>query len=185
MAKKDIRTESIDFIRNNLLAIATAFIALMALFLSVFHGCSMIKHHQLSLRPILTFNVESKPLESLGELGIFLNNDGIGPAIIKKFVIVVNGEKMTTNDSSHGGWIPAKKILFNDCKDKIITGWLSTNLCLTANEKTLILGYHKSDHNDELNEILLEVAKKVDIQVEYESLYGVKYKIKLRECYNP
>ena len=135
----------------------------MALFLSVFHGCSMIKHNQLSLRPILTFSVESKPLKSLGELGIFLTNDGIGSSIIKMFVIVVDGKKMTTKDSSRGGWTPALKMLVNDSKDKIITGWLSTNLCLFVNEKTLIFGYLKSNHNHKLNKMLLEVAKKIDI----------------------
>jgi len=70
------------------------FIAVMALVISLWQGCEERRHNRFSVRPLLTFdNTSSGTTKS-----IRLSNNGLGPALIKAFVITVNSSRYYAKD---------------------------------------------------------------------------------------
>ncbi|MGA2405633.1 MAG: hypothetical protein ABSF81_02650 [Bacteroidales bacterium] len=74
----------------NLISISTAFIALLALFVSISDSIITRKHNEYSVTPILNISIQ----EINGIYGLFLSNQGYGPALIDSCVIFYKGERM-------------------------------------------------------------------------------------------
>ena len=85
------------------------FIAMMALFISLWQGCEQRKHNRLSVRPLLTFDVFSRNQTK----SIRLSNDGLGPALIKRFMITIDGEKLDAEKGNPWTAVLDKRLLRN------------------------------------------------------------------------
>jgi len=73
--------------------ISSIFIAVCALFISVWHGIVARKHNRLSVRPHLTSWTD----DHLNTKGLFryrVMNNGLGPALIEKIVLKVDGNEV-------------------------------------------------------------------------------------------
>ena len=64
------------------------FLAIFAVVISIWQGYEQRRHNRLSVKPILTFD----GITSNNRRMIRLSNDGLGPAIIKRFRIIEDGK---------------------------------------------------------------------------------------------
>ena len=69
---------------KRLLKTATTLLPVLALMLTVFSAASTHKHNRLSVIPKLSFDWNTR---SDGLIGLFVENSGTGPAVIKTFFI--------------------------------------------------------------------------------------------------
>ncbi len=83
---------------NSLIAILT----LLALLVAVFGAIKSEEHNRNTIRPHLMISQKSHLADPSLGLGIWLNNKGLGPALITEFLVTVDGEKMTTEDKFSG-----------------------------------------------------------------------------------
>jgi len=79
-----------DFRQSNLshiISIVTLCALIISMFVSAYQAYETRHHDGLSMRPMLTFyyNTDDEPV-----VGLSLENDGLGPAILKSIVIYVN-----------------------------------------------------------------------------------------------
>lgn len=70
--------------------VATALIALVALGLSIYEGWESRRHNRLSVRPFLTEAVRMSPAHE--RMCLVLKNNGLGPAVVKKWTLHVDGK---------------------------------------------------------------------------------------------
>lgn len=97
MKKRKVKSETVQ----SLIAVV---IALIAVFISIWQGYEQRRHNRLSVKPILTFDAISHN----NYKSIRLSNDGLGPAIVKRFII---SEKGTQFDASEGNpWTEIKQL---------------------------------------------------------------------------
>ena len=81
---------------DNWLPFFAVAIAALALTASVWQGYLFRKHNQLSVRPLLAIETETKKTVVFGTLlMIKLKNGGLGPAIINKHTVELNGEELS------------------------------------------------------------------------------------------
>jgi len=71
-------------------SLAAAFIALCALFLSVYEGCSNRRHNRISVKPLIVLD---SGINESGS-GFRIENSGLGPALIKWFSVEVDGKQI-------------------------------------------------------------------------------------------
>lgn len=69
------------------------FIAILALFVSIYEGYEIRKHNRLSLKPYLD---SSKYIHERNVFKIELRNEGLGPAIVEDFTIYANGKQVSS-----------------------------------------------------------------------------------------
>jgi hypothetical protein len=71
---------------DNWISLSAVFIALCALFLSIYEGCSNRKHNRLSVKPLILLD---SGLDETGS-GFRIRNSGLGPALIKWFSVEID-----------------------------------------------------------------------------------------------
>ncbi len=73
---------------SDVIALGSSFVALSALVVAVWQGWLARRHNKLSVQPLLHFNVSN-----LNGLFIKLQSVGLGPAVVKKVIILFNGRR--------------------------------------------------------------------------------------------
>lgn len=79
-------------------AISAAFIALCALVVSIYQIRLSEQHNRLSVKPQLTFHCSSS---GNGRIGLKIMNSGLGPAILKKTVMIRDSIKVECNKEDY------------------------------------------------------------------------------------
>ena len=87
------------------LSITGTITAVCALGLSIWEGTQSRRHDRLSVRPLLSFNHEKLP----DGRALLVKNNGLGPAILERFQIFVNGSPV--NELQEGGWSEVVRLL--------------------------------------------------------------------------
>lgn len=157
-------------------AIATIFIALLALSVSIWHGVVTRRHNRLSLRPHLCLLVELS--EGPPEMGIFLENNGLGPAIIKSIAITIDGNKIDDDDNYCGLDNTISKLGIDE--EWVLIRSLEEGSSIKVGEKHPFIRFAKQQQTEDRIDIFREAISKVGIEVIYESLYGITYTEKLK-----
>lgn len=75
---------------DNWISLSAVFIALCALFLSIYEGYSNRKHNQISVKPLILLDSGKNETGS----GFRIRNSGLGPALIKWFSVEIDGKLM-------------------------------------------------------------------------------------------
>lgn len=126
-------------------------------------------HNRRSVIPIL----QATPyLEGRGgRNGIYLSNDGLGPAILKGFSVKSGGVVASGFDSDRWPEILAASALTPTC---FATAWPKGEVALKPGSELVLL---RSTSADNAEHCLLEVAKlisgsPIEITIDYESIYG-------------
>jgi hypothetical protein len=156
-------------------AIASAAIALMALVATIWDGVETRHHNRLSVAPRLDFySVHSTSMDHPDNY-IAIENKGFGPAIIKGFHITVNGARYTalgrknmTALVKHLG-LYTRGVAFSspEMDDTFKPSEFSKLLQIDPNKTTPAL---MKSFND--------ASGRMKLEVEYESLYGERFKTK-------
>lgn len=162
------------------------FIAMLALFLTMYQGYETRKHNRLSVRPKLSLLItDGLGPESSGRDVIYkvtLRSVGLGPAIIKSVVILHEGEKFDGTTASGMEAFISK--LRNQIETKLSKPRIGKNghdalnegYCMNIGDENDILIFKLSGVESEplvLEECRSFFAKTKSI-VEFESMYGLK-----------
>ncbi|APF65833.1 hypothetical protein [Vibrio cholerae] len=148
------------------------FIAVLALAATIFQAYIGVKHNKLSVKPYL--DLCWKTTTDYG-LGCELKNYGLGTAIIKKVVYLVDGSEFPVNSTND-----FKCLLVHLAVDissyKIEFRHIQEHSALSAGDTDELFRF--SDNPDNANFIteLSNQFTRLEIQVEYECIYGKTFK---------
>ena len=129
------------------------------------------EHYRLSVKPILHF--EFNKSDVLGtSMGVALHNSGVGPAIITKFKVVLKNEN--SSETIHDGWTTVFEksdthITEIKCK------WLVGDFALKDGRIIWLLEFPKENQQPQKVLILAALINRIEIIIEYESIYGEKF----------
>ena len=153
-----------------------AVVAVSALFIAFYSAQQTRKHNRLSVKPHITAfpNTDINPRECL--LSVELMNNGLGPAIIKKYLIYFDGKIVADTDYN-----TLKNFFDNLIKSKKKEVYqhtiaaLGKDYAMPANEKRVIISIKFPIKSKETEKEFEELLDKFDLIVEYESFYGKKF----------
>lgn len=129
------------------------------------------KHNRLSVKPFLTDHTYTVYTNNGATESFELTNNGLGPALIKKFEVIMDGVPLQYKDEDGlqeqiQKFLPAGKITHIK---------IFTNLsAIPANEKNLILQIAVPSSDVSKCKKLQDLAPKISLRIEYESMYGEK-----------
>lgn len=150
--------------------IASAIIAALAFFLTIWQTRITRHHNKLSVRPALAGweNLEDEALSYT----FSLSNNGIGPAFIKSFLIFVDGNQVEGVGSTLVQQV--SQLLFQGMSPRL-GPWsvLAPGYCMRADQKVAIVSVtFRPEHSSVFHEVLQSARQRVRIIVKYESMYG-------------
>lgn len=159
----------IKFIELNwqfITGISTTVIALCALAFSIWQGIQTRKHNKLSVRPHFTIWTKSDVLK--GFFAIELTNNGIGPALIEKFLVTIDSKVI-----SGQGTEPIEKgfrMIFPDLQYTFRYGSFSKGYSIAAKDKFTIANIQFSEPYPS-PEFLKLAYTRLNFQITYKSFY--------------
>ncbi|GGQ30734.1 hypothetical protein [Shewanella litoralis] len=157
-----------EFIGNS----ASEIIALSALGLAIWQGVSTRRHNRLAVKPHLDFSSKYSDGETFT---LWLKNDGIGPAIVKKYELFLDGV-LQPNEGSKLVTETLKKL--NTPSVSFGGMALNPNSSLAASTKQQILHYDMENYSKSLRKDFESEFKRIEIVIKYESLYGERFTAK-------
>ncbi len=159
-------------ISHRITAISTIFIACVAVGISIWQGYETRRHNRLSAKPFLgiRFSIsEKKPL-----MGVWIENNGFGPAIIKEFIVYLDGQPTKVNS-----YEAAKKV-YQAAKiyDKSKSFWSPMkSAVLKLGGRINIISYPKENWTTEGIEKFKERLSHLGFKFIYESIYEEEFKV--------
>ena len=164
------RKPTVELIRGNVAII----IALCALGLSIWQAQATIRHNHISVepRPIVYFSSDAKK----GKFGLYLSNNGMGPAYFDGFRLLVNGKHVS--DPSLGVW-PAyfKELNLNPLCFVFGSPYPKTSL-RHGSEEILIEQNASAPIECAVDVLrLIQAFPSTQIEIKYQSIYGDKFQI--------
>jgi hypothetical protein len=156
---------------NVITGIASVVIALCALFYTIWAGWRTHIHNKLSVKPHLSTWITTDSDRRF--YSVELINNGIGPALIERFEVKVDGEILQGNATE-----PVEKaivMLFPDCQYKSTAGLIGRGYSMAVNERRSIATIHFSKDNPPPNDHIISQIKRCAINVTYKSFYGDEY----------
>ena len=157
---------------NLVVSISTIVIACIALGISIWQGWATRLHNKLSVKPLLditTFYSETEPF-----IGVVVENHGVGPAIIKDFIVYIDGQPAIVDSV--------------EAADKVYNATLSIgneiNYWHPEGDSVLkqgggkeILWYRKEDWTTKGVEEFKETLSHLSFKFIYESIYREEFEI--------
>lgn len=126
-------------------------------------------HNRKSVTPILQITpyMEGKNHRN----GLYLTNDGLGPAVIKSFSVRSGGILAKGFESDRWGEILSAKNLNPTC---FATGWPKSEVAIRPGIEITLLSLTNAEGMDicRLDLLKLIAGSPIEIDVEYESIYG-------------
>ncbi|WP_341501924.1 hypothetical protein [Gallaecimonas sp. GXIMD4217] len=150
--------------------IAVTVIAIIALVVSIWQGVVTREHNRLSLKPYLLSN----PVVTgdKGRDGVFVSNDGVGPAFIKSAKIIINQEAfdLTAGDLR----VMYESVGLNpDC---FVNRYLPVGAVLKPSEEVHLISVTGADIlGCKLEMMSLLASKDVELSIRYASAYDEEY----------
>ena len=147
-------------------SVASVIVAVCALSLTVCQNRQNHKHNKLSVRPLLT-TLQSHDLDgNIGSVSHILKNSGVGPAIIKNFIVFYDGKKIIENNyAEYEAFI--NQIASKNSYSDVSKGYLIPGASMPANFEHLLLSFNydkkKPDGSSDYN--------KMNIIIDYQSIY--------------
>lgn len=163
----------ISWVREN----AVIIIALAALVFTILQGMRQRTYARLSVRPILQINRHFAEMPGISHFGIFLNNQGVGIAIIDELNISITGVKLKENTVSDEGSILARiagtiRADYPDFPLIYYYAFLASGSALAPNTELALFTVKASLLTPALNLVLQNYISRMAIHIEYSSLYN-------------
>ncbi len=155
-------------------AICTVIIAVAALFVVVWQTWATRKHNRLSVKPLLDINQVVRKADSTVRLD--LENNGVGPAIIKELEVLIDGRKV--EETVLKNWKKIISIIDISC-DSVYGVILSSDATIGAGSSVELLNLKVSDTQS--YKLVFESLSRLNVIVKYESVYGESFSAELGE----
>ncbi len=156
---------AIDFGPETYIALASATVAICALGVTVWQGRQNHKHNKLSVRPFLEPELERQRDDSndQGKIILELVNRGVGPAIIKNFVLLFNGEEVSQNSIK----------TYHDFLNRKLKDFHNASLSACGPEESIQIGQRLGliSFNYIISKQNVSFFDKLDFLIEYQSIY--------------
>ena len=149
------------------IAAAAAVVALGAFVVAIVQSFQIRKHNRLSVMPYLSFYI-SYGTETV-PFGLHLANNGVGPAILKKVRIFLDGQPFTVS-TGHPWCMVWMKAGYN--KPIVAYHFPEEDTPLRIGEIFPLLTIDKGFESDRERREFSQAIKRVDLEVRYESVYG-------------
>lgn len=162
---------------------ASAVIALLALGVAVWQGHLMRQHNRFSLRPHLAFR-ETISATNNPQFVLELQNNGIGPAIIKEIQVLLDEKRLEYFEAPD--WLAILDLI--GLKGQAITALCAPEEFLAAGQSLPVLKYDSSPSPMDVRR-LRAALRRIEINVAYRSAYGDKYAVRfhipisISDCY--
>lgn len=147
-------------------------ISILALSLTIWQGWMTRKHNRLSTKPFLDFSWQ---LNSEFQLSCELKNLGLGPALIQKVRYFIEGEEIVI-EGRHSYQLLFAKLDLDTLIKKIPVTHIHPGTAFSIGHSECIFDLSSSSLLEGENKLISEKFKALSLQVEYESIYGIKYK---------
>jgi hypothetical protein len=160
-----------------IIGISSSIIALCALIFTIWQGFQARKHNKLSCRPHLTTWTIIKADE--GFYSVELVNNGLGPALIEKFILKVDG-KIIPGERTE----PIKKalkILFPNHNYKSEQSFVSKGYSMAAKDKCNIVTIQFTNPPFPNREFVEHEMNRGDVEIFYKSFYNETFRLSTEE----
>ncbi|ELE5026058.1 hypothetical protein RDG65_001326 [Vibrio fluvialis] len=153
--------------------IASSIIALCALIFAIWQGLKQRKHDRLSVKPHIDIFEERNHLDENVSFALELQNNGLGPAIIKS-------HKVYKREDEDDEYVEVEDFE-NDLKkvfeiENIDTTEWHKDVGLSANTKHKYLAFNiKSNDAEAREQVRTAMYLRYKIEIEYESMYGESF----------
>lgn len=145
------------------IALASAVIAACALGVTIWQGRQNYKHNKLSVRPFLSTMEYHTEDGNIGQITFALINCGIGPAIIKNFVLLDGDEEVSRNNrKTYDDFIAQKFDGFTD----VFCGSYVPGAAMQAGEKMILLTFRY-----DMQKQNIDFVHKLNLLADYQCIY--------------
>lgn len=148
----------------------SCFIAMLALIFTAYQSSLTRKHNKISVRPLIKITTQHG--DGKKNYSIDFNNHGLGPAIVTKVIIYVDGVNIGVADNDYN-W---NKAIVNAKKGTDDVSFVYFTLFKNAGSinsgESCEAMFTKEVEN---NVVLDSIFEKFHFKIEYESLYGEKF----------
>lgn len=148
---------------NTLATLVTALAAVCAIGLTIWQGQQNYKHNQLMVRPILTVKIRYG--DKGDSVAFQLINSGVGPAIIKDFVLLFKDKEVSRNNwKDYDEFIKRKteELEFQNVR----TGKYASGAAMQVGEELQLLSFEYDAKKHDIRFI-----NDLDLLVNYQSVY--------------
>ena len=155
---------------NKAISIPTIVLACTAIVISIWQGYETRHHNKLSVKPLL--GIRYSVSENHPFIGVWIQNNGYGPAIIKEFIVYLDGQPIKVNSPGS-----AEKV-YQDAKIffKGVTFWSpAESFILRHGEDINLISYPKDKWTTGGIKMLVEGLNHLRFQFIYESIYGEEF----------
>jgi hypothetical protein len=131
-------------------------------------------HNRLSVKPILQITPYGEG--ATGRNGLYLSNDGLGPAVIKSFSAKVAGVTASGFESDRWAQILSAAGVNPTC---FATGWPRSETTLRAGIETPLVYLTKAEGSELCFAELVKLigGNAIEIDIQYESIYGERKRL--------
>ena len=154
-----------------IISISAIFIALSSLIVAIWQNILTRKHNKLSVKPLICIDYHFTDDEELN--GIYLDNTGLGPAIIKSFRVFIDEDEILQSD--YELWEGAiKKLEFPPNINLKIFVLLKESV-IYPNDKKCLIGINSMVEPSDYQQYFYNALRRIDFKLEYESIYEEKF----------
>lgn len=144
-------------------------ISLFALAVTWWQTCVTRKHNKLSVRPLLVTSDHEKTNGNTGHFMFELENCGVGPAIIRNFILLDGDKEIARNNRKAYNEFLTKVIKENAKTSSLMVSSFAPGGALPAGTKHLLLDIIYDIKNSNTS-----FAQQLNLTIEYESIYEDK-----------
>ncbi len=158
------------------IGMSSVVIAICAIVVSIWYGVQTRKHNKLSCKPHLITWTHSENDQAYYYVEVI--NNGLGPALIEKFTLKVDGEVMPGERTEPID--NALKKLFHGLNYQSYRAFLGKGHAMAAQEKRKIIEI-KFSRPVPKPEFVEETFNRGDIEIAYKSFYGESFLLSTEE----
>ena len=147
------------------ISIAAVSAAVAAVAVAVWEGIENRHHNRLSSRPRLQISQYSSLAHPY--IGIGIKSQGLGPAIIESFTVLIDDSPLTVD------WLTR-----NQSAPPALLHTYSPDDTLPAGENEYILSLPRDRQMDETLIEMFNLMKRIKIEITYKSLYDERFELK-------
>ncbi|HFD31441.1 MAG TPA: hypothetical protein ENJ28_01830 [Gammaproteobacteria bacterium] len=156
---------------SDITGLSSVVIAVCALALTIWQGKQIQKHNRLSVKPHLATWSHSD--EDEGVYLVELINNGLGPAVITKFTLSLDGRPIEGQ-----GTEPIEKLLkdlFQEFSYKSKQAYIAKGYAMAEKEKCVLLEMKFDEKSCITKTGIEDKFARAALTIEYESFYGEKF----------